>query len=374
MSLAVTPFHARSAEFNIGNAWCERNGFTVAAHFGDAEEEALAARMSAVAADISWRTRIRLSGAHAVDCVSSLVTRDPSKLGIGQAFKALWLNDAGAVRGAGVVVRRDVWEFVLISAADDFDWVMSAANLFGVSATDVTRETGGLAIIGPQAGLVLAAAGLARALDQLTCIRLDWDGVDIELSRFGEHMGYEIWCSADDAITVWDRVFRTGMPHALRSAGAEAMVTLDVEAGVARPWRDYVPARSISIPSPTPAELALEPLVDRDHRSFNGFRSWAANRQNSVHRLAGVAIDGTEPVSFAPLTKDGRKVGRTLTSRYSPSLRRAIALAEIDAVYSEPGTILSVAEPRSLASADVAHSTARVVALPFLPAPDSIGP
>src|SRR5215472_3074348 len=170
MSVAATPFHLRAAECNRDNAWCERNRFTVAAHFGDAEDEAMSARMSAIVTDISWRSRIRLSGAHALECASRLVTRDPSKLGIGQGFKALWLNDAGAVRGAGVVVRRGVWEFELISAADDLDWVVSAANLFGVSATDVTRNGGGIAIIGPQAGRVLAAAGLRVTLDPLSCM------------------------------------------------------------------------------------------------------------------------------------------------------------------------------------------------------------
>ncbi len=374
MSVSATPFHPRTAERNRDNAWCERNGFTLAEHFGDAEDEALSARMSAILTDISWRSRIRFSGAHALECVSRLVTRDPAKLGIGQGFKALWLNDAGAVRGAGVVVRRSAWEFELISAADDLDWIVSAANLFGVGVTDVTREGGAIAVIGPQAGRVLAAAGLRDTLAPLSCMRLDWGGVGVEISRFGEHMGFEIWCAREDALLVWDRITRAGAPFALRLAGAAAMNTLDIEAGVARPCRDFLPARDAESPSPTPAQLALESLIDEGYRGFNGFRNWNARRQtSSASTLAGIVVDGDQPVAFAPLVQARRMVGRTLSSRYSPSLRRTIALAEIEAVSAEPGTILSVAEPGSLAKSGISRLAAYVVALPFLPAPDSIG-
>lgn len=374
MSVGATPFHARTAELNRDNAWCERNGFTLAAHFGDSEDEALSARMSAAVTDISWRSRIRLSGVRAIDCISRLVTRDPSKLGIGHAFKALWLNDTGAVRGVGVVARREVWDFDLVSAADDMAWVASAANLFGVNASEVTREGGGIAIIGPEAARVLAAAGLNVALDLLACVRLDWRGIDVEISRFGEHMGYEIWCGRDDALAVWDRVARAGAPLALRPAGAEALDTLDIEAGVARPWRDFVPAREVSAPSPVPAELALESLIDPDHRAFNGFRSWSARKHEARSTLAGVVMDGDQPAAFAPLTRNGWKVGRTLSSRFSPSLRRAIALVELEVEHAKPGTTLSLAAPGSLARSGASSLTGRVVALPFLPAPDSIAP
>ena len=374
MSVSPTPFHARTAECNRDNAWCKRNGFTVAAHFGDVDDEAISARMSAIVTDISWRSRIRLSGAHALECVSRLVTRDPSKLGIGQAFKALWLNDAGAVRGAAVVARHNVWEFEIISVANDLEWIVSAASLFGVSATDVTRDGGGIAIIGPQAARVLAAAGLRVALDLLSRVRLDWGGVGIELSRFGEHSGFEIWCGCDDALVVWDRIVRAGAPFALRPAGAEATDTLDIEAGIARPWRDFAPARDASGPSPTPAQLALESLIDEGHRGFNGFRNWNARKGSGDRTLAGIVVDGDQPVPFAPLLRDGRKVGRTLSSRYSPSLRRAIALAELESAHVEPGTNFSLAEPGSLARSEVSSLTAHVAALPFLPPPDSIAP
>jgi glycine cleavage system aminomethyltransferase T len=150
------------------------------------------------------------------------------------------------------------------------------------------------------------------------------------------------------------------------------MDTLDIEAGVARPWRVFLPAREVAGSTPMPAELALESLIDPDHRAFNGFRSWSKHRHEHRSTLAGVVIDGDQPVPFAPLTRGGRMVGRTLSSRHSPSLRRAIALAELEIDCARPGTTLSLAEPGALAKNGVLSLTARVAALPFLTSPDSI--
>jgi aminomethyltransferase len=195
----------------------------------------------------------------------------------------------------------------------------------------------------------------------------------VTLSRFGEHGGYEVWCRNDDALVVWDRIVRAGLVFGLQLAGVNAMDTLDIEAGVSRPWRDYAPARDASGAGPTPRSLALESLIDSSHHAFNGYRSWqAASKAREASTLAGVVIDGTVPVSFSPLLVNGRSVGRTLSSRFSPALHRAIALAELDVACGAPGTQLSIVEPGSLMNNGGANRIARVVALPFLPSPGSI--
>ena len=63
--LQATPFHARAVEANRLNAWENRGGFTLATHYGSAEEEAVAARFGAVIGDISWHWRAKIVGARA---------------------------------------------------------------------------------------------------------------------------------------------------------------------------------------------------------------------------------------------------------------------------------------------------------------------
>lgn len=367
--IRATPFHGRVAARNPLNRWAARNGFTLAQDYGDAQDEALAARTNVVLADISWRWRIFLEGVQASDCVARLMTKNPGLLTPGQSFKALWLNDGGAVRGAGVIARYASDQFLLVSAAADGAWIAEAARQYEVSVRDVTEYEGGLAAIGPYASAVLKAAGLVTEIPLLGFQKLFWRGLDVTISRWGELNGYEIWCKAEDCFALWERLMRDGASYGIRPAGLAAMDILDVEAGVPRPGRDYIPADDGLAFGPAPDTLGLESLIEEKHTSFNGRAAWLANRANGKTTLVGIEIDSETPAPFAPLLQHGKIIGHTLTSVRSPFLRRAIALARIEKQPATRGTDFTVALPLSLNSQEHRLAAARVVDLPFVEAP-----
>jgi len=369
----ATPFHARTAAANLENAWVTRNGITLASFHTDTNDEALAARLRVAMADISWRWRIMLEGARVVEFLSKLVTRDVSRLAPGTSLKALWLADGGGLRGAAVIARYGRESFLLAASAPDMDWIASAAAAYDVKLRDM-REEGGLAIVGPYAQATVNAAQLTADLEPLAFRKLSWRGIDVTLSRFGEHGGYEIWCAPDDGILVWDRIARAGERFGLMPAGVAAMDLLDLEAGIVRPERDYAPARDGNANGPSAVALGLEFLIDPDHRTFNGRTAFLAAREKEAKRLAGIEIDSDRPAPFTPLLLKGSAVGHTLRSVWSPALRRAIALAQIDVSAIAPGTKLTLTLPPSLAVPELRTSEARVSALPFLKVPDPIVP
>jgi aminomethyltransferase len=358
-SVRATPFHGRAAASNTMNLWRPRAGWTLASSYDDANEEALAARLTGAMADITWRSRVVIEGPRAQEFLQRLMTRDPSALEPGAAFKALWLSDKGGVRGAGLLARHGRETFQLVSAASDLDWISRGAALFDVRVREVLEDEGMLAVIGPYAAKVLEAAGLDPVLEPLAFRKLFWRGLDITLSRFGEHGGYEIACKSDDAPLVWDRIAKAGRGVALKPAGLDAMDILDLEAGVPRPGRDYEPARDGFDAAPTPFELGLESLIDESHALFNGRAACLAAPRTKTR--IGIEFDGDTPMPHAPLMRGGTEVGRTLSSLYSPALKRAIALAVVESGAAAPGTLLTAC------GTDV-----RVVALPFLAVPASI--
>jgi aminomethyltransferase len=364
--IRATPFHARAAAGNPFNRWAFRNGFTLAQDFGDAQAEALTARTNVVLLDISWRWRLHLEGVHAGACLSRLMTRNIDALTPGQSLKALWLNDGGAVRGAGVVARFARDQFLLASAAADGLWLTEAARQFQLSLRDVTEEQGGLALVGPCAKSVLDAAGLDAALEPLAFRKLFWRGLDVTISRWGEHDGFEIWCKADDCLILWDRLMRAGAPFAIRPAGLLASDILDIEAGVPRPDRDYRAAFDGFASNPSPESLGLERLIDEGHQIFNGRAGWLAARNSLKCVLAGVEIDSGIPASFVPLQHSGAVAGHTLTSVHSPVLRRAIALAQIDKSLAVSGTEFMLTLPLSLDDPAPRSVAARVTDVPFV--------
>lgn len=365
----ASPFHIRAAELNRDNSWTPRNGYTLSLAYDDAGDEALAARQRVVMADISWRWRLSIEGARAGDFLSRLLTRDPTKLEPGNALKALWLGDKGGVRGACALARFGRESFQLVSAAEDAAWIASAASAFDLKP-EVVADEGGLALIGPQARAVLVAAGLEAELEPLAFRKLFWRGLDVTLSRWGEHGGYELWCKADDGIVVWDRLMRAGAAFGLQPAGLAAMDLLDIEAGVARPGRDYAPAREAFVPAPTPLALGLERLVDDTQKGFNGREAWMRARLIEKRRLVGIAFDGDMPAPFTPLMQGNKIVGHTLTSAWSPALRHAIALAQVDVAMVPAGTKLSLTLPPTRDVPELRTADVRVSELPFLKAPE----
>jgi glycine cleavage system aminomethyltransferase T len=162
---------------------------------------------------------------------------------------------------------------------------------------------------------------------------------------------------------------RGGVPFGIRPVGVAATDILDVEAGVPRPARDYLPASDGFAFDPTPGLLGLESLIDEKHAAFNGRAAWLASRAKSKTAIVGVEIDSEMPAPFAPLLHQGRFVGCTLTSVRSPFLRRAIALAQVENQLAAPGTEFTLTLPMSLESQEHRMVAARVVRLPFVDAP-----
>ena len=370
MTLKATPFHARTSDANRHNAWLTRNGVTLAARYDTVEQEALAARLNVVIADISWRWRVMLEGASVEAFLAKLVTRDAVKLAPGEAFKALWLSDAGGVRGAGVIARLGRETFQLAASAPDRDWIASAAATMNVQMRDVSQDGGGLTVVGPYATATLKAAGLETDLEPLAFRKLSWRGIEVTLSRWGEHGGYEIWCASDDGVVVWDRLMRAGAAYGIVPAGVSALDVLDLEAGVPRPELDYKPARGAIDAEPMPVTLGLTSLIEELHHGFNGRRAYLAAKPSRT--LVGLEINSDEPAPFTPLMLADKVVGHTLRSVYSPALKRAIALATVDDAAAVAATLLSLTLPPDIAKPELRKAVARVTGLPFLEKPASI--
>jgi aminomethyltransferase len=369
--IRATPLHSRTAALNPLNRWMSRNGFTLATDFGDSQAEALAARTNVIITDISWRWRVILNGPRTSDMLSRLAARDPHALAPGGSLKSLWLNDGGAVRGAGVFARYAVDQYRIVSGTTDEAWFSNVARQFEVTMQDVTDKEGGVALIGPYAKAVLDAAGLNTEIAPLGFHKLFWRSLDVTVSRWGEHDGYEIWCGADDCAILWSRLLRAGESFGIAPAGLDACDILDIEAGVLRPARDYLPAADGFGTTPTPSSLGLESLIDEENVLFNGRRSWLANRLVETAVCVGVEIDSETPAPFTPLIRDGKIAGHMLSSVRSPMLRRGIGLAQVDAKSAAVGTMFSLTLPLSLEASRLPPVSARIVPLPFLNPPGS---
>ena len=130
-----------------------------------------------------------------------------------------------------------------------------------------------------------------------------WRGLDITLCRLG--LGYELWCDADSALIVWDRLMAAGRSFALLPAGQAALDVLEGESGVLRPGRDFTPSRDGFGVFPRPQDLGLCSLVDRAH-IFNGKAGFLAAGRDTV--LSGLLFSAAP--ATAVLTHLGVPIGK----------------------------------------------------------------
>jgi aminomethyltransferase len=217
-------------------------------------------------------------------------------------------------------------------------------------------------------------------------------GVPVDISRTGYtgDLGYEIWIPRDAALTVWDAVVRRGRDVALKPAGMLALDMARVEAGLLLIDVDYHSSRKATIPSQryTPYELGLGRLVSLDKAPFVGRDALAdAFRRGPQRQIVGLEIEWsdvealhervglvpTAPASASrtavPVFMDGRQVGRVTTTAWSPTLKKLLALATIDAPHFVPGARVRV----EVTVNAVRHTAAAtVVPTPFFNPPRKI--
>jgi aminomethyltransferase len=378
-----TPFHDRTFALCESLNYREWSGYyTVSSYETHHEHEYNAIRNAAALIDISPLFKYIVTGRDAVHLVNRVITRDVSRMGIGQVFYTPWCDEHGMVIDDGTVARLGEERFRWTAADPNLRWLVQNALGMNVHIDDVSETTAALAIQGPMSARILRLCADAE-IDGLRYFHVTSGriaGVPVDISRTGYtgDLGYEIWVESARAVDVWDAVMTAGAPFDIKPAGMLALDVARVEAGLLLIDVDFIGARKAMIADQryTPHELGLGRLVALDKGPFVGRQALAVERSRGPRRMiAGLHVDWSEvealydraglaPVApsatsrtAVPVTRDGRQVGRATSTTWSPTLKRLIALATIEAPHFTPGTRLrieiTIEGVRHFAGADV---------------------
>jgi len=388
-----TAFHSRTALLNTKMQWREWAGYFASSLYADFHDiEYNAIREAAAVIDVSPLYKYRITGADAIRLADRVMTRDATKLKVGQVFYTPWCDEHGKVIDDGTVARVGEHELRWTAADPQYRWLTLNAAGLDVQIEDVSEALAALALQGPYSRAVLEAA-TGEAFEDLGYFRRRAGrigGVDIDVSRTGYtgDLGYELWIPAESAPDVWDAIFAAGKAYAIRPAGMHALDVVRLEAGMIMLEVDYTSARHAMNPeqSYSPFEIGLGKLVSFDKGDYVGRRALAAEVATGgpERRLVGLQLDwydienlfdaqglppGVSPYvdrSPVPVFADGRQVGKATSHGWSPILKQALALAYVPARQERVGTKLQVEWTVEGRRGRVA---ATVVELPFLDLP-----
>jgi glycine cleavage system T protein (aminomethyltransferase) len=395
-----TAVHARTFALAESLNYREWSGYyAVSAYEAHHEHEYNAIRNASALIDVSPLFKYRVSGRDAVKLVDRVITRDATKLAVGQVYYTPWCDEHGKVIDDGTVTRLSDDAFRWTAADPSLRWLTQNAIGLDVAIEDMSDEVAALALQGPTSGRLLMAVADAdvRSLKYFRMTRGTIAGVPVEISRTGYtgDLGYEIWMPWDRAVEVWDALMRGGRPFDIHAAGMLALDVARVEAGLLLIDVDFNSSKKALIEEQkyTPYEMGLGRLVQLDKNPFVGREPLAAEHaRGSARRIVGLEISwpaveklyddrGLPPQISAAASRTavpaydairgGRQIGRATTTTWSPVLKKLIALATIEAAYVADGTPLHV----EMTVEAVRHRVpALVVKTPFFNPPRKTGP
>ncbi len=344
-SLKRTPLYPLYAE--TGEPRCiDFGGWELPVQFYGIQKEHEAVRERAGLFDVSHMGEFLLNGPGVCDFISSLTTGDIAALENGQAVYTFMCYENGGVVDDLIVYRLGEDSYMLVVNAGnldkDADWIKSRLP-DGIEFRDVSGDTALIALQGPAAAQILRKVSDTEGLEELKPFRFIAQGsvgdVPALISRTGYtgEDGYELYVSAAGAAEIWRSLIAAGEEFGLLPCGLGARDTLRFEAKLPL----YGQELSADI---TPLEAGLGYFVKLGKSDFVGREALAAQKEAGVPRkLVGLEmIDRGIARSHYPVFAGDRQIGEVTTGTQSPTLKRNLALALIDAEFAPLGTQVEV--------------------------------
>ncbi|HEX5466994.1 MAG TPA: aminomethyltransferase family protein [Candidatus Limnocylindrales bacterium] len=365
-----TPFHGRTAALNQKLAWRDWSGYFAASAYADSLAiEYNAIREAAALIDVSPLYKYRLEGPDAGRLVDRIVTRDASRLAVGQVAYTPWCDEDGKVIDDGTIARLDEHAWRWTAADPQLRWFELNAGGLDVRIEEISESVAAVALQGPRARDVLEAASGEDWADlryyRRRASRLAGHDIDVSRTGYTGDLGYELWIPAPAAPEVWDALMAAGAPYGLRPAGMLALDVARLEAGLILIEVDYTSSRQALAPEErySPTEIGLGRLVALDKDApFVGCEALRAERSagGPARRLVGLRLSwddiaarfaehGLTPSiapevsrTAVPILSHGRHVGRATSLGWSPMRKEMVALASVPSRFEAPGTQLEV--------------------------------
>jgi aminomethyltransferase len=289
-----------------------------------AEHEAVRTRVGLF--DVSHMGEVVFRGPQAEEAVQRLVTRDVSRLTVGQAGYAAVCYESGGTVDDVLVYRTQDDFLVVVNASNrekDVQHFRENTGDLDVDVVDESDEWMLLALQGPEAVRHLQPF-TETDLSSIKYYRYEVgevEGAYAVISRTGYtgEDGFELFVRSDDAPALWRRLIEAGAAP----VGLGARDTLRLEAGMCL-YGNELDAET------TPLEAGIGFAVHLDKESeFIGQQALRREQEEGLRkRLVGFKVEGRGIARHDyPVTVDGETVGSVTSGTLSPTLNEAIGLA-----------------------------------------------
>ena len=363
-----TAVHDRTSKLCESMNYREWSGFyAVSVYEMHHDHEYNAIRNACAMIDVSPLYKYRISGSDATKFVNRVITRDITKVKLGQVIYCCWCDEQGKVIDDGTISRLGENLYRWTAADPSIRWFHQNTLGLDVQIEDISTEVAAIALQGPTSGRLLLKAAEAD-IANLKYFRLTHGkigGVEVDISRTGYtgDLGYEIWMPWKDAPRVWDALMENGRQFDVHAAGMLALDVARIEAGLIMIEVDYTSSKRALIESQkySPYEIGLGKMVDLKKEHFIGREALAAEHKRGPKRLLmgldvnwedveriydsfglGPQVPSTASRTPVPVYRGGLQIGKATSTTWSPTLKKMLALASLNREHAAAGTELQM--------------------------------
>ncbi len=200
---------------NLGARLVDFAGWEMPVQYSGIKAEHAAVREGAGLFDVSHMGEVVFRGPDAESAVQRLVTRDVSRLEVGQAgYSAVCYEDGGTVDDV-IVYKREGAFLVVVNASNrekDLAHFRENTEDLDVEVDDESEDWALLALQGPEAAKLLQGATDAElsALKPFRFAEGEVAGALISRTGYTGEDGFEIYLPPDDAPRVWRQLIEAG--------------------------------------------------------------------------------------------------------------------------------------------------------------------
>jgi aminomethyltransferase len=313
-------------------------------------EEHAAVRTHAGMFDVSHMGEVEVEGPGALAYLQRILSNDVASIEVGGAQYACLCDEEGGVLDDLFAYRLggDRYLIVTNSANHDSDlaWLGRWSHDFDVAVRDVADRYAMLAVQGPHARRIVAAA-LDLALPPRMAVATARIGNRPALvcgTGYTGEEGVELLIDPESAAAIWTELLDAGVVP----CGLAARDTLRLEACFHLHGNDLSADRN-------PIEAGLG-WCCKEETGFIGAEAVArARAEGTAERFAPFQIEGAGiPRPGNRVVLEGEQVGEVTSGTFSPSLEVGIGMAYLRSDLAEPGTPVEIDVRSKLRSARIA--------------------
>ena len=333
----------------LGSDLADWNGMGTAWTYGtDLADEHEAIRTKAGLMDVSGLKKVHIIGPHAEMLINQATTRNVSKLYPGKSVYACMLNEAGKFIDDCVIYRNGPNAFMVVHGAGQGHEILTRGAVGRNVVVLFDDDLHDLSLQGPLAVEYLSkhVPGI-RQLPYFHHLQTQLFGRPVMISRTGYtgERGYEIFCKAADAPTIWDTIVAEGQPMGIVPCAFTTLDWLRVESSLLfYPYdnSDMYPMDVEPI-GDTLWELGLDFTVSPGKTEFRGANEHFRLEGKERFKIFGVELTSTEAAQAGDSLYDGaKKVGFVTCAMYSRLTARSMAIARMDPAYAVPGKAMEL--------------------------------